>query len=243
MHPKDQQKTAFSTCIGLYKFNFMPFGLVNAPATFERLMETVLRGLQWEECLLYMDDIIVASDSISQCLERLEHVFQWLQEAGLKLKPSKCNFFQKEVHFLGHVVSEEGIHTDPGKIAVVQDWLVPTTQKQVRSFLGLCSYYRRFIKWFADIARLLHKLMEKTSRYEWNELCQQSFDALKKALTPAPILSYSKPQYSAYWAWSWTCPRVFQQESLKDRTGVLCDTERTPCSYHGPQAFPSLPLW
>ena len=135
MNPKDQEKTAFSTSIGLYEFKAMPFGLVNAPATFERLMETVLRGLQWEECLVYMDDIIVAGDSISQCLERLEHVFQRLQEAGLKLKPSKCNFFQKEVHFLGHVVSEEGIHTDPGKIAVVQDWPVPTTQKQVRSFL------------------------------------------------------------------------------------------------------------
>ena len=194
MHPKDQEKTAFSTSIGLYDFKVMPFGLVNAPATFERLMETVLRGLQWEECLVYMDDIIVAGDSISQCLERLEHVFQRLQEAGLKLKPSKCNFFQKEVHFIGHVVSEEGIHTDPGKIAVVQDWPVPTTQKQVRSFLGLCSYYRRFIKGFADIARPLHKLTEKTSRYEWNDLCQQSFDVLKKALTSAPILSYPKPQ-------------------------------------------------
>ena len=173
MSPKGQEKTAFSTSIGLYEFKVMPFGLVNAPATFEHLMETVLHGLQWEECLVYMDDIIVAGDSISQCLE--------------------CNFFQKEVHFLGHVVSEEGIHTDPGKIVVVQDWPVPTTQKQVPSFLGLCSYYRRFIQGFADIARPLHKLTENTNKYGWNDLCRHSF-YLKQALTSTLILSYPKPQ-------------------------------------------------
>ena len=194
MAPEDQEKTAFSTSLGLYEFKVMPFGLVNAPASFERLMETVLRGLQWEECLVYMDDIIVAGDSISQCLERLEHVFQRLQGAGLKLKPSKCSFFQKTVQFLGHVVSEEGIQTDPEKIAVVRDWPVPTTPKQMRSFLGLCSYYRRFINKFADIARPLHKLTEKATRFNWTESCQQAFDLLKQTLTSAPILSYPKEQ-------------------------------------------------
>ena len=194
MAPEDQEKTAFSTSLGLYEFKVMPFGLVNAPASFERLMETVLRGLQWEECLVYMDDIIVAGDSISQCLERLEHVFQRLQGAGLKLKPSKCSFLQKTVQFLGHVVSEEGIQTDPEKIAVVRDWPVPTTPKQMRSFLGLCSYYRRFINKFADIARPLHKLTEKATRFNWTESCQQAFDFLKQTLTSAPILSYPKEQ-------------------------------------------------
>ena len=194
MEPEDQCKTAFSTSLGLYEFKVMPFGLVNAPASFERLMETVLRGLQWEECLVYMDDIIVAGDSISQCLDRLENVFERLQEAGLKLKPSKCSFFRKSVQFLGHVVSENGIHTDPEKIAAVKNWPVPKTPKQVRSFLGLCSYYRRFINNFADIARPLHKLTEKTAKYEWTSSCQQAFDYLKQTLTSAPILSYPKPE-------------------------------------------------
>ena len=141
-----------------------------------------------------MDDIIVAGDSISQCLERLEHVFQRLQGAGLKFKPSKCSFFQKTVQFLGHVISEEGIQTDPERIAVVRDWPVPTTPKQMRSFLGLCSYYRRFINKFADIARPLHKLTEKATRFNWTESCQQAFDLLKQTLTSAPILSYPKEQ-------------------------------------------------
>ena len=194
MAPEDQEKTAFSTSLGLYEFKVMPFGLVNAPATFERLMETVLRGLQWEECLIYMDDIIVAGNSISQCLECLEHVFQRLMEAGLKLKPTKCSFFQKMVQFLGHLVSENGIETDPEKIAVVRNWPVPVTTKQVRSFLGLCSYYRRFINKFADIARPLHKLTEKTTIFEWTVSCQQAFDLLKQMLTSAPILSYPQQQ-------------------------------------------------
>ena len=172
----------------------MPFGLVNAPASFDRLMETVLRGLQWEECLVYMDDIIVAGDSIRQCLDCLENVFQRLQEAGLKLKPSKCSFFRKSVQFPGHVVSENGIHTDHEKIAVVKNWPVPKTPKQVQSFQGLCSYYRRFINNFADIARPLHKLTEKTAKYEWIGSCQQAFDYLKQTLTSAPILSYPKPE-------------------------------------------------
>ena len=117
MEEEDKMKTAFSTSSqGLFHFRVMPFGLVNSPSTFQRLMETVLRGIQWVESLLYMDDIITPGESVDQCLCRLEHVFERLREAKLKLKPSKCVFFQKSVRFLGHVVSEEGIDTDPEKI-------------------------------------------------------------------------------------------------------------------------------
>ena len=175
MAPEDKEKTAFSTILWLYEFKAMPFGLVNAPATFECPMETVLHGSQCEECLIYMDDIIVAGNSISQCLEHLEHIFQRQVEVALKLKLTNFFFFQKMVQFLGHVVSEKGIETDPEKNAVVRDWPVPVTTKQVRSFLGLCSYYRQFINNFSDIARPLHKLTEKTTIFDWTESCQQAF--------------------------------------------------------------------
>ena len=203
MEPEDQCKTAFYTSLGLYEIKAMPFGLANAPASFERLIETVLRGLQWEECIVYRDDIIVASDSMRQCLDHLEHVFQRLQETVLKLKPSKCSFFRKSVQFLGHVVSENGIHTDSDKIAVVKIWPVPKTLKQVRSFLGICSYYRRFINNFAAMARPLHKLTEKTAKYEWTGSCQQAFDYLKQTLISAPILSYPSLRATLFWTLMW----------------------------------------
>ena len=192
MEPEDIEKTAFTTSQGLYEFKVMPFGLANAPATFERLMESVLRGLQWEECLVYMDDIIVAGSSIEQCLQRLDHVFERLQAAGLKLKPSKCSFFRKNVTFLGHVVTEDGVHTDPEKIRHVKEWPVPKTVKEVRSFLGLCSYYRKFISGFAQMARPLNRLTEKTSSFVWDGACEESFTKLKEALTSAPVLAYPR---------------------------------------------------
>ena len=194
MDPEDQEKTAFTTSLGLYEFKVMPFGLANAPATFERLMETVLCGLQWEECLVYIDDIIIPGVSVGQCLERIDHVFERLAAANLKLKPSNYDFFKRSVQFLGHIVSEEGVHTDPGKIEAVKNWPEPTTVKQVRSFLGLCSYYRRFIEGFASIARPLHKLTNKAEKFQWTSHQQQSFDQLKIALTTAPILAYPKAE-------------------------------------------------
>ena len=185
-------KTAFTTSHGLYQFKVMPFGLVNAPSSFQRLMEDVLRGIQWVEYLLYMDDIITPGLTVQDCLRRLESVFKRLMEANLKLKPSKCIFFQKSVQFLGHIVSEEGVHTCADKIQAVRDWPTPTNAKQVRSFLGLASYYRKFVKGFADIARPLHKICEKKAKFVWVLECDEAFDKLKSALTSASILAYPK---------------------------------------------------
>ena len=139
----------------------MPFGLCNAPATFERLMETFLAGLNWQICLIYLDDIIVRGKDFEDMIRNLDEVLQKLQCAGLKLKPRKCQLFAKQVEYLGHIISKEGVHTDPKKIQVVKNWPKPETLHDVRSCLTFCSYYRRFIAKFAEIARPLHKLSEK----------------------------------------------------------------------------------
>ena len=190
MDEESKEKTAFTTKYGLYQFNVMPFGLCNAPGTFERLMETVLRGMQWERAVLYLDDIIIFSDSIQEHMNRLEEVFNRLKEANLTLKPSKCHFFQKQVEFLGHVVDRDGVHTDPKKVEAIQQWAIPKRVKEVRAFLGITGYYRKFIRDYGQIAKPLHQLTEKGSSFKWTEETNHAFESLKKALTETPVLGY-----------------------------------------------------
>ena len=190
MDPKDAAKTAFVTNQGLFEFDRMPFGLCNAGATFSRLMEYILSGLQWETCVVYLDDIIVFSRSFEEHISRLEAVFARICKAGLKISPKKCFIFQKQVSFLGHVVNAEGISPDPKKIEAITSWPTPTNVKDVRSFLGTCSYYRKFIKDFGTIARPLHRLTEKSMIFKWNNECDESFKILKECLTTSPILTY-----------------------------------------------------
>jgi len=190
MDAQSADRTAFVSAEGLFQFKVMPFGLTNAPATFERLMETILAGLHWKTCLIYLDDIIVFADSFEQQLQRLDEVISRLSEAGLKLSPRKCHFFQSSVKFLGHIVSSEGIATDPDKTKVVTNWPTPSNVQQVRSFLGTCSYYRRFIDQFADIASPLHKLTLKQASFVWTDDCDTAFRKLKRAITNTPVLSY-----------------------------------------------------
>ena len=190
MDPKDKDKTAFITPFGLYQFKVLPFGLASAPATFERLMEKVLSGLHWEICLVYLDDIIIFSRSFEDHVARLRIVLTRLRDANLKLSPKKCRLFRREVHFLGHVVSNRGVETDPAKIEAVVAWPRPRNLKEVRSFLGLCSYYRRFVKGFSTIAKPLHQLTEKDRKFLWTLECEEAFLALKAALTTPPVLGY-----------------------------------------------------
>ena len=185
-----KKKSAFTVRGGHYQWNVMPFGLSTAPATFERLMERVMSGLQWDILLVYLDDIIVHGRSIDEEIQRLETTFQRLKAAKLKLKPSKCHLFQKKVLYLGHVVSEDGVSTDPAKIEAVKDWPVPTTVTQVRSFIGTASYYRRFIQGFANTARPLHQLTKKSAKFQWTDDCQTAFETLRDRLITAPILAY-----------------------------------------------------
>ena len=125
MEDSDKEKTAFATPFGLYHFRVMPFGLCNAPATLQRLMELVLRGLHWTACLIYLDDIIIFSKSADEHLHHLQDVFERLKQAKLKIQPKKCQLFQQSVKYLGYVVSAQGIHADPEKIVVVQNWPQP----------------------------------------------------------------------------------------------------------------------
>ena len=190
MDSRDKEKTAFTTGHNLYQFTVMPFGLCNAPATFERLMELALKGINGTECLVYLDDIIVLGSSFENHMANLGHVFDRLVCHGLKLKAPKCSLFQDEARYLGHVVSANGVQTDPDKIRAVNDWPVPHTKKEVKSFLGLCAYYRRFIGGFSTIAKPLHVLTEERTPYIWSKECQNAFEMLKKRLTESPILAY-----------------------------------------------------
>ena len=151
-------------------------------------------GLQWQQCLVYLDDIIDFGRTFDEILKRLRTVMERLEAAGLKLKPSKCKWFQRSVTYLGHVVSGEGIRCDPEKISQVVNWPVPTTVKQVRGFLGLASYYRKFIPSFSELAGPLTNLTQKDEPFEWTGSSQVAFETLKSKLTTAPVLSYPMPE-------------------------------------------------
>ena len=190
MEPHSREHTAFITYGGLYEFLVLPFGLTNAPSTYQRLMECVLRNLTYKICLIYLDDILVYSKTFDEHLCHLRQVFDRLRHANLKLKPSKCKFACRKVTYLGHVVSQEGVAPDEDKISAVRDFPRPHNVKTVRSFLGLANYYRRFVKDFAKIAAPLNKLLRKDQKFDWTTACEEAFKALKGALTSAPILAF-----------------------------------------------------
>ena len=200
MDEADKVKTAFITRQGLFQFCTMPFGLCNAPATFERLMELTLSGLTWKCCLVYLDDIIVYGRTFEEALQNLRSVLDRIRRAKLKLKTSKCELFRSQVPFLGHVVTRDGIYVNPAKCKAVSEWPVPRRVKDVRSFIGLASYYRRFIPGFATIAAPLTEMYRdpKNTKVQWTAARQKAFDTLKKALTSAPVLSYPSREEKFY---------------------------------------------
>ena len=206
MEEEDKEKTAFQVPgVGFYECNRMPFGLSNSPATFQRLMERCMGDMNLQDCLIYLDDIIVFSNNIEEHIKRLDKVFQRLHEYNLKINPKKCEFFKKSVTYLGHVVSDRGIQTDPKKIEDVVNWPRPKTVRDVRKFLGFAGYYRRFIKDFSTIARPLNnllighptkdqkkaKLHNKRTPFAWNNEQEDAFKNLKFMITNAPILAYA----------------------------------------------------
>ncbi|RWS18433.1 Retrovirus-related Pol polyprotein from transposon 17.6-like protein, partial [Leptotrombidium deliense] len=159
------------------------------------MMDCVLAGLKWHDCLVYLDDIVVFSDSFDEHLQRIQKVFKKLADANLKLQPTKCKFAYYEAHFLGHIVSKEGVRTDPKIIQAVRDFKVPVNVKGVRSFLGLTGYYRKFVDNFASIAAPLNALLKHETAFEWTEECQKAFIELKNRLVSAPILVHFSDKY------------------------------------------------
>ena len=191
MKEEDKEKTAFSTSQGHWEFQTMPFGVVNGPACFQRLMNYVLTGLHWTHCLVYLDDIIIFSRTFEEHMDRLKAVLSRLSKAGLTLKPRKCQWVQTSVKYLGHIISEEGIRPDSAKIRAVQEFPAPTSRTLVKKFLGMTSYYRRFVPNYASIVKPLTQLTKTRGQakvFRWNEEAQRAFEDLKKALLTEPIL-------------------------------------------------------
>ncbi|UYV79051.1 K02A2.6-like [Cordylochernes scorpioides] len=186
----DREKTAFITPDGLFEFKVMPFGLCNAPATFERMMDGLLKGLRWTICLCYLDDVVVFADSFSDHLTRIEAVLNCFKKVGLRLNPSKCSFGASKIKILGHQVDQNGIRPDEEKIKAITEFPAPNNLQQVRSFLGLSSYYRRFVRNYADIARTLNALLSMGTKFEWNTAQEGAFRKLKTALTSEPVLGH-----------------------------------------------------
>ena len=211
MEEADILKTAFRTgSSSLYEFTCMPFGLTNAGASFCHLMEMCIGDQQYVTLLFYLDDICIFAETADQMLDCIELVFSHPKEFNLKIKPKKSYFFQTSVTFLGHILSADGVLPNPEKVAKIKDWPIPKTPKEVHSFIGLASYYCRFIPNFAKWAGSLHALIVPASfkqkinkgemkkndlpEFQWTPSCQEGFDQLKKALMEAPILTY--PDYS-----------------------------------------------
>ena len=231
MEEEAKQYTAFTVGpLGFYECNRMPFGLKNAPATFQRLMQRVLGDLHLNGCVVYIDDIIIYTKTEKEHEDMLEKVFQRIREAGLKLSPKKCRFFQREIKCLGHVVSEEGIACDPGKTVAVSKWPVPANVKDLQRFLGFTGFYRRFIQDYARVARPLTELLrgsnprklkgkkQVNTEWSWGEAQDNAFRALVHRLTQPPVLCY--PDFSK--------PFIVRTDASKQGLGaVLCQEQES----------------
>ena len=185
----DVHKTAFRTRYGHYEFLVMPFGLTNAPAAFMELMNHVFRPYVDQFVVVFIDDILMYSKDRENHDTHLRVVLETLRKEHLYANLSKCEFWLNEVSFLGNIVSKEVIRVDPKKIKVVVEWKPPRNVTEVRSFLGLAGYYKRFVKGFSMIAAPMTRLLQNIVKFEWGEECQRSFDKLKEFLTEAPVLT------------------------------------------------------
>ena len=188
--PKDRYKTAFVTSRGQWEWISLPFGLANAPAHFQRAIAHLFHGLAWEQCLIYLDDIIVFASTFEEHLSRLQNVFDRLRKGNLQLKASKCSFGLKEVPYLGHIVSPDGIRPNPRKVKAISQMQAPVDVRGVRSFVNTAGYYRRFIAHFSAIAKPLTDLTRQDVPFKWTVDCQQAFETLRTALLSEPILRY-----------------------------------------------------
>ena len=195
MDENSKELTSFISESGLYQFEVMPFGLKTAGATFQRFMDAVLAGLKWRSLLVYLDDIVIFSGTFEQHIKDVKEVFERLRGAGLKLNQTKCHFLKDKFSYLGHIVSEKGIEPDPKKIDAILNMKTPESAADMRSVLGSCSYFRKFIPDFARLSAPLYKLTLPDTKFLWTEASKQSLEAIKKHLTSAPILNHPNFDY------------------------------------------------
>jgi hypothetical protein len=189
---EDKDKTGFVTPFGSFRYERMAFGLSGAPSTFQRVMDAMLVGLRDVEVLVYLDDILLFSDTIEDHVKRMRLVFDRVREANFKLNVAKCTFAVPEVAYLGHVVNKHGVAPDPSKALAIKNFPRPQTVKNIRAFLGLSGYYRDFIRNYADMSRPLTQLTKKDEKFVWTDLQQQAFDNLKDALTSDSVLAHPR---------------------------------------------------
>jgi hypothetical protein len=189
MAKEDIEKTAFITFEGQFQYNVMPFGLCNAPATYQRCMDAVLAGIKWQCCLVYLDDVICVSPTFEQHMKDLVAVLTRLEGAGLKLKASKCHFCCTEVEYLGHLITQEGVRADPAKLKVISAWPIPQTVQEVQSFLGLTGYYRKLIRNYAMFEAPLRKVTRDDQVFHMGPDQIKAFETLKQALVSDPVIA------------------------------------------------------
>jgi len=194
LHPDSRPITAFSTPDGLWQFRVLPFGLSNSPAAFQRAMDEILGPLKWRGVLVYIDDILVYSSDLPTHLALLEEVMSRLHRHDFKLKMTKCFFYKKSIKYLGHIVSAQGISASPDLTRAMVEYPPPSRLKELRAFLGLTSYYRKFVPHYAQVTAPLRALLKKETAFKWSPICQSAFEALKAKLLQPPILRH--PDYS-----------------------------------------------
>lgn len=193
MHPDSEDLTTFRTRYGSFKFRVLPFGLTNGPAAFQRYINTVLGEYLDDFATAYIDDILIYSETMEDHVKHVRLVLQQLRKAGLQASLPKCEFHTTRTRYLGFIISTNGVEVDPEKVSVVTQWKQPETMRGVQSFLGFCNFYRRFIRDYSRVAKPLHRLTKKGVPLIWDQACQEAFQALKQALTSAPILSHYDP--------------------------------------------------
>lgn len=219
--PGEEAKTAFKTHNGHFEFRVMSFGLTGAPATFQNTMNTVLAPLLRKGVLVFIDDILVYTRTLEEHVQLLRQVFELLDQHQLKVKKSKCAFAQKQLVYLGHVISVGGVATDPKNIAAVQKWETPKSVRAVRGFLGLAGYYRKFVRNFGQISRPLTELLKKDRHFRWTDETETSFRSLQQALITAPVLAI--PDF--------TKPFVVETDASDGGVGAVLSQEGHPIAY------------
>ena len=191
---EDIHKTTCKTRYGHYKLVVVPFGLTNAPATFMCLMNSVFSRYLENFVLVFLDDILIYSKNQEEHEDHLILELQLLREHELYEKLSKCDFYKDRIHYLGHIISDEGIFVDPEKIEAIMNWTTPRNVTDVRYFMGLIGYYRRFIKGFSRVAHTITSLQKKGIKFEWKPRCEERFQQLKNLLRSAPVLKVADPR-------------------------------------------------